>query len=152
MTSTASKTTIIIDYKTDMTEVINPPQTISTMIAWQTSITFPPFLKKFLCSSPTHWSESEVWGNMYYLYKMWCQKRDRLGVQPVITVCWHVHSCFQTIPCQTQGHIQYIQFKLTQHNITTVLLQIVYRAHSTLHSNQASNSEIGQFQWVHIKF
>jgi hypothetical protein len=80
------------------------------------------------------------------------ERLSRCPACKVITVCWRVHSCFQTIPCQTQGHIQYTQFKLTQHNIITVLLQIVYHVHSTFHSNQANNSEIGQFLWVHIKF
>jgi hypothetical protein len=46
MTPTASKTTIIISYKTDLTEAIKPPQTTSTMIAWQTFNQFSTFPKE----------------------------------------------------------------------------------------------------------
>jgi hypothetical protein len=46
MTSTASKTTIIIAYKTDLTEAINTTQTISTTIAWQTFNPFSTFPKE----------------------------------------------------------------------------------------------------------
>jgi hypothetical protein len=46
MTSTASKITIIIAYKTDVTEAINPTQTVSTTIAWQTFNQFSTFPKE----------------------------------------------------------------------------------------------------------
>jgi hypothetical protein len=117
------------------------------MIAWQTFNQFSTFPKEIsLQQSHPLIRKWDLREHVLFVQNVMSEERpSRCPACKVITVCWHVHSCFQTIPCQTQVHIYYIQFKLTQHNTVTVLLQIVHHVHSTFHINQASNSEICQF-------